>query len=140
MTYGLTIKVKGAGICQALSAGATNVHLLGTALAGSSSLIGTAKIGACTGTLSPALGLGVSPQSSTALAALPKAVAVKAVHPAALSMVGGGTIWSGTGISLGLGLGLGVLGPVLLVSALALSATGAYLYYRCERTPREGSP
>lgn len=44
-----------------------------------------------------------------------------------------GTIWTGTGFSLGLGLGLGALGPILVVSALGLIATGVYLYRRNQR-------
>lgn len=64
-----------------------------------------------------------------------KAVVVAGKGAAAGSAAGSGagTIWTGTGFSLGLGLGLGAMGPILLIAALGLIATGVYLFKRNQR-------
>lgn len=54
---------------------------------------------------------------------------------AGAAKVAAGTIWTGTGASLGLGLGLGALGPVLLLSGMAVAVGGALFYLQGQRRP-----
>lgn len=80
----------------------------------------------------------VSPVQAPATKAVGLAKAAPVAAPAIAKTVGAGavksgTVWSGTGMSLGLGVGMGALGPLLLVSALGLIATGAYVYMRSRR-------
>lgn len=126
----ITIKIKGAEAGRQLSA--HKLHALSGkvhALSGKGSAFAATKLGKGSGF----------------------ALAKAAPHPigAATPVAGGfkmgagsvtktGTIWSGTGTSLGLGVGLGVYGPLLLMAALGLVATGIYIYIRSQSVQHGG--
>ncbi|CAK0765410.1 Magnetosome protein MamD [uncultured Gammaproteobacteria bacterium] len=67
-------------------------------------------------------GAGTASAGTAALTAGKAAVAT--------GVAAGGTIWSGTGLSLGLGLGLGVAGPLLLGALVAAAGYGIFKYQK----------
>lgn len=138
------IKIQGAEAARQLSAGKLDV-LAGKAAKGGA--IAATKLGkGSAGVFAQGGGqlalhgnaAGLAPGQAMSAATPVKGFGTAAFKMGAGSVTKAGTIWSGTGTSLGLGVGLGAYGPLLLMAALGLVATGVYIYIRSRSVQPSG--
>jgi hypothetical protein len=120
----LTIKLKGAQALQALA------WKTGPAVTAGKAAIAAAPIEGARWVAAGKAGAGKSAAALKAATAASVASTKAGALAAGTTLPSAGTIWSGTGLSLGLGLGLGALGPLMLLGAVGLTATGIYFYRR----------